>query len=40
VIDEVLATLAKAAERLTNEIQPAFVYEIEPPQGQPPGEEE
>jgi hypothetical protein len=40
VIHEVSATLAAAASRLTNESEPAFVYQIEPPQDQPSGEDE
>jgi hypothetical protein len=39
-IDEASATLAAAAERLTNEIEPAFVYQIEARQTQASGEDE
>jgi hypothetical protein len=41
VIDEVSATLAAAAEQLTNAIEPAFVYQIEAlPHAETPGDDE
>lgn len=41
LIEEVSATLAAAADRLTNETEPAFVYQIESRHDQQPsGEDE